>query len=54
VKCLLKVVIAEPEETAVAKKWLCKHVSTATNSRDRGHDYARKIEELLEAMFSVG
>jgi hypothetical protein len=35
VTCLLEVGIAEPEETVVARKRRCKHVSTATKSRDR-------------------
>jgi hypothetical protein len=41
VTCLLKTGIAEPEETAVARQWLCKHVSTATKSRDRGNRCTR-------------
>jgi hypothetical protein len=32
--CVLKVGITEPEETAVAKQWLCKNFSTATEWRD--------------------
>jgi hypothetical protein len=31
----------ELEETAVARQWFCKHVSTATKSRDRGNGYTR-------------
>jgi hypothetical protein len=31
----LKARIVEPEETAVARQWLCKHVSKATRTRDR-------------------
>jgi hypothetical protein len=35
--CLLKTVITEPEETAIARQLLCKHVSTATNSSAHGN-----------------
>jgi hypothetical protein len=38
---LLKVVIAEPENTAVPRQWLCKQVSTATNSRDSSNRHER-------------
>jgi hypothetical protein len=52
--CLLKAGIAEPKETAVAREWLCKHVSMATNSHDHSNRYTNTtIEELLEAVFSV-
>jgi hypothetical protein len=37
----MKAGTVEPEDTAVARQWLCKHVSTATNSHDRGNRYAR-------------
>jgi hypothetical protein len=36
----------EPEEMAVARQWLDKHVSAAT-------DMHATIEELLETMFSM-
>jgi hypothetical protein len=39
--CLLKAGIAEPEEMALARERLCKHISTATNSRDCGNRYLR-------------
>jgi hypothetical protein len=35
--CLLKDGITEPEETVVARERLCKHLFTATNSRDRSN-----------------
>jgi hypothetical protein len=35
VTCLLKAEIAEPEKMPIARHWFCKHVSTATKSRDR-------------------
>jgi hypothetical protein len=53
VTCLLKVRIAEPEKMSIARQWLCKHVSMATKSCDRHNRYAT-VEELLEAVFSVG
>jgi hypothetical protein len=34
VTCLLKARIVESEETAVARQWLCKHLSMATKARD--------------------
>jgi hypothetical protein len=33
--CPLKARIGEPEETVIARQWLCKHVSMETRSRDR-------------------
>jgi hypothetical protein len=33
VTCLLKAGIAEPEETAVVRKWLYKHLPVAINTR---------------------
>jgi hypothetical protein len=42
VTCLLKARIPESGKTSVAKKWLCKHVSTATKPRDRRNRYTRK------------
>jgi hypothetical protein len=33
----LKARIAQPEETAISRQLLCKHVSTATKSRDRSN-----------------
>jgi hypothetical protein len=41
VTCLLEVVIAEREETAVTRQWLYKYVSRVTSSRDHGmlHKY---------------
>jgi hypothetical protein len=38
--------IVEPEETVVARQWVNKHVSAAT-------DMQATIEEPLEAVFSV-
>jgi hypothetical protein len=49
---VLKARIVEPEEMAVARQWLCKHVSRATKSCGHSNRYT-KIEELLEAVFSV-
>jgi hypothetical protein len=37
---LLRALITEAKETAVATQWFYKHVSKAVNSRDRGNDYA--------------
>jgi hypothetical protein len=37
-----------------ARDWLCKHVFTATESRDRSNNWHTTIENLLEAVFSVG
>lgn len=39
VTCLLKVGIADAERASITMEWLCKHVSMATQSRDRrsGH-----------------
>jgi hypothetical protein len=54
VTCLLKAGIVEPEEMAVARQWLCKHVSMATNSRDATTYTHATLEEMLEAVFSVG
>jgi hypothetical protein len=42
----LKARIVDPEETAVAKQRLSKHIPTATNTE-------AKIEELLKAVFSM-
>jgi hypothetical protein len=39
--------IMEPEETSITRQRLSKHVPAATNTQ-------ATIEELLEAMFSVG
>jgi hypothetical protein len=47
VTCLLKAVIAESEETAIARQWLCKHVSTATNLCDRDNDYAHNNRRIV-------
>jgi hypothetical protein len=33
--------LVEPGETSVPRRWLCKHVSTATESRDRWNRYTR-------------
>jgi hypothetical protein len=49
---LLKAKMAEPDEMVVARQWLCKHVSTATESRDC-HNTNATMEELLEAVFSM-
>jgi hypothetical protein len=39
----------------VAMQWFCKHISTATRSRDHGNRYTNAtIEEQLEAVFYVG
>jgi hypothetical protein len=43
----MKAGIAEPEEMSIASQWLHKHVSTATNSFDRGNDYARNNRGLV-------
>jgi hypothetical protein len=57
VTCLLKAGIAKPEETAVARQWLCKHVSAATEADATLEELLEKkhatIEEPLEAVFSV-
>jgi hypothetical protein len=37
--CLLKAGITEPEDMAVSRERLCKHVSTATKSCDRSNRY---------------
>jgi hypothetical protein len=51
--CLLKVRIAKPEERAIDRQWLCKHVSRVTKSRERRNRYENEtIKELLEAVFS--
>jgi hypothetical protein len=39
----LKARIVEPEETAVAREWLCKRVSMATNSCDHGNIRNRAV-----------
>jgi hypothetical protein len=41
VTCPLQARILEPEKTSVVRYWLCKHVSTATKSRDRRNRYTR-------------
>jgi hypothetical protein len=38
----------EPEEMAIARERLCKHVSTATESHDSHNMQATKVELLLE------
>jgi hypothetical protein len=49
--CLLKARIAEPEETAVAREWLCKHLSMATTSDDHNNRHTNiTIKELLETV----
>jgi hypothetical protein len=47
VSCLLKAGIEEPEETAFAREWLCKHVSTATTPRDRRNRYASNNRSIV-------
>jgi hypothetical protein len=50
---LLKARIAEPE-MSVARQWLCKHVSTATDSHDHSNRYMNgTTEKLLEAVFTM-
>jgi hypothetical protein len=51
---LLKVGIAEPEKTPVSRQRVCKHVSMATSSLTTVTDMHATIEELLEAVSSVG
>jgi hypothetical protein len=45
--------IPDPEETAIASQWLCKHVSTATHVTAVTITRAA-VGELLEAVFYVG
>jgi hypothetical protein len=47
VTCLLKAVITESEETAVARQWLYKHISKAAKLRDRGNDYTRNNRRIV-------
>jgi hypothetical protein len=54
VTCLLKARIAEPEEMAVAKQWLCKRISTVTNHVTEATHIHATTEKLLEVVFSVG
>jgi hypothetical protein len=52
--CPLKAWSCVPEETAVGRQWLSKHVSTATEAGNRSNEYTKAtIEELLEAVFSM-
>jgi hypothetical protein len=51
---ILSARIVEPEETVVARKLLCKHVSTATRLHEAARDTNATIEKLLEGVFSVG
>jgi hypothetical protein len=53
VTCPLKARIVEPEETAVARQWLRKHVFTATKHVTTATNTHATSEELLEAAFSV-
>jgi hypothetical protein len=54
VACLLRARIAEPEEMAVARELLYKHISMATHSCDCSNRYTNATsEELLEAVFSM-
>jgi hypothetical protein len=39
--------IVQPEKTSVSRQWLCKHVSTATNSRDRSNRYTSVNREIV-------
>jgi hypothetical protein len=41
VTCLLNTRTTQPEVTAVATKWRCKHISTETKPRDRRNRYTR-------------
>jgi hypothetical protein len=41
VTCPLNARRVEPEKTVIAGQWLCKHVSSATESRDRSNGYTR-------------
>jgi hypothetical protein len=43
VTCLLKTGTVNPEEMGVARQWLCKHISTATSSRDHGRAYTQQM-----------
>jgi hypothetical protein len=45
--CLLKAGRADTEDMAVARQWLCKLVSTATNSRDRSIRYERNNRGIV-------
>jgi hypothetical protein len=51
--CLLKTGIEEPEEMTIAREWLCKHISTATNSHDCSNRHTPDNKELLEAVLST-
>jgi hypothetical protein len=48
----LKAGIVESEDIAIARDWLYKYLSTATNSHNCSSNYTNTaIEELLKAMF---
>jgi hypothetical protein len=53
---LLKVGIAEEEQTAVAREWLCKKVFTETNSRVRSNRFIRinRITVRSGIFYAVG
>jgi hypothetical protein len=38
---------------AVAREWICKHVSTATKPSDRSNRYTHNNRELLEAVYML-
>jgi hypothetical protein len=49
----LKTIIKEPEETIIAREQLCKRFHGNQLTGDRSHNTHAKLEELMEAVFSV-
>lgn len=47
VTCLLKAGITVPQEIFLARDRLCKHVSTASDSRDRNNRYIRNTRRTV-------
>jgi hypothetical protein len=43
--CLLTAGISETDKMSVARQWFCKHISTATKSRDSINGYTRNSRE---------